>query len=108
VKSKYASVLIYGSLVGSLATLAISFLALSVLEGSKNADGPGVGIGLLLVAAISLAAFAGLTCLGTISIAVAALRSKKWPKGVEQHAFYVGVAYSAMAAAVAIAFSVSL
>jgi hypothetical protein len=108
VKSRNASFLIYGSLVASLATLAISFLVLSLLEGTESADGPGIGLGLVLIAAVSLAAFSVLTCLGTLSIAVAALRSKSWPKGVEQHAFYVGVAYSSLAAAVALAFALSL
>lgn len=98
--SQRATVLVYAGLLASLATVVLAFLILALLEGSEEvADGPGLGIGLTIVSISSLVLFGMVTCLGTISLIVTALRAKSWPNGIDRLALYVGAVYSMIAVA---------
>jgi len=89
-----ASRMIRWGLGASLAAFFLALALLSWLEGSGEADGPGVGLGLAFIAGITLVPLLAIVFAGTLTLGAKQCLAPRWFLGSDSHTFWLGAAYS--------------
>jgi hypothetical protein len=91
---RFAEKLVRWSLALSITVPGLSFVMLGWLSGEGQADGPGVGLGMLLLAGGALAVLGIVLLLGTLILAIFKTRRLGWIAAYQSPTLIVGTCIS--------------